>query len=121
MATQDWANNTSAGLTEKEMGMKLMKKIEEMCPCFEKMDHAFSRKENVVCLDKLDARNIKNYVIDLTTSPDEPTEDVSDSDLMCGSEPNYSAYKVQQRKAAKEKEKPKADELITEDPKIKVE
>ncbi|MBW0573172.1 hypothetical protein O181_112887 [Austropuccinia psidii MF-1] len=63
----------------------------------------------------------KNYVIDLTTSPDEPTEDVSDSDLMSGSEPNYSAYKVQKRKAAKAKEKPKADELITEDPKIKVE
>ncbi|MBW0492844.1 hypothetical protein O181_032559 [Austropuccinia psidii MF-1] len=120
MATRDWANNTGAGLTKKEIGIKLMKKLEELCPCLERMDKLFCRKENVVCLDQFDA-SIKSYVIDLTTSPDEPTKDVSDSDLMSGSESDYSAYEVQQRKSAKAQQKPKADELITEDPKIKVE
>ncbi|MBW0494664.1 hypothetical protein O181_034379 [Austropuccinia psidii MF-1] len=59
------------------------------------MDHVFGRKANVVCLDQLDASNIKNYVIDLTTIPDEPTEDVFDADLMSGSESDYSAYKAE--------------------------
>ncbi|MBW0545373.1 hypothetical protein O181_085088 [Austropuccinia psidii MF-1] len=64
LATQLWANNTGAGLTEQEMGMTLQKKLDVICPCFARMNAVFGSKANVEAFRELNTTSVGTIMVD---------------------------------------------------------
>ncbi|MBW0561706.1 hypothetical protein O181_101421 [Austropuccinia psidii MF-1] len=86
LATRMWAANTGAGLSEEEMGMTIQKKLETMCPCYERMNQIFVSKPNVIAFNELN-----------TTSQDpinvgSPFKEDSDLEAFSDCESGISAY-----------------------------
>ncbi|MBW0540514.1 hypothetical protein O181_080229 [Austropuccinia psidii MF-1] len=81
LATQLWANNTGAGLTEQEMGITLQQKLDVLCACFSRMNAIFGLKSNVEVFSELNTTSVGTIMVDSGSESnlDEEHKSMSDS------------------------------------------
>ncbi|MBW0543251.1 hypothetical protein O181_082966 [Austropuccinia psidii MF-1] len=81
LATQLWANNTGAGLTEQEMGMTLQQKLDVLCPCSSQMNAIFGSKANGEAFSELNKTSVGTIMVDSgsESNSDEEHKTMSDS------------------------------------------
>ncbi|MBW0531874.1 hypothetical protein O181_071589 [Austropuccinia psidii MF-1] len=90
-----WANNTSAGLDEEELSMKLSDKLEAMCPFYAQMEKVFGQKANVTSFNKFYTTS------DAENKNGSGAEAPSQGEIRKESNSGLSAYEQRQRAVQK--------------------
>ncbi|PLW33302.1 hypothetical protein PCASD_15528 [Puccinia coronata f. sp. avenae] len=84
--TKEWAENTGAGIEERDGASTLAEKLERMCPCYERMYGIFAAKHNVTPLRTYDSIDGIGAMVSSRSSGSEDDEGTETDDLTEGPE-----------------------------------